>query len=144
MPVTFCNHRWLENEPVAKRTVEIWPSPVKYVAETETKKRAQQPTCNSYAVLKEFTKDKLILAKLEFFRLVANILQPFLAFYQTDKPVLPFMAEDLVTLLKSLLRRFIKPDMLAQCDTLDKLSKIDVTKKEDFVTYKKVDIGIAM
>lgn len=140
MPLKFCNHRWLENEPNSKRTIEIWPNLVKYVQETE--KQKAKPTCNSYCVLKEFTRDRLVVAKLEFFRLISSILQPYLASYQTDKPVICFMASDLSSLLRSLLRKFIKPDILAESDSVEKLAALDVCKKENYLTYKKVDVGI--
>lgn len=141
MPLKFCNHRWLENVPVAKRTIEIWPTLVQYVEEMESKKKSQKPTCNSYAVLKDFSKDKLVIAKLEFFKLVASALQGYLSFYQTDKPVLPMMAEDLSSILRSLLRRFVKPEVLAKMDSTEKLTKIDLSK-DNLVHYKLVDVGI--
>ncbi|KAJ8310884.1 LOW QUALITY PROTEIN: hypothetical protein KUTeg_012749 [Tegillarca granosa] len=48
-----------------------------------------------------FGQDKLVIAKLKFLKLVASVLQPFLEFYQTDKPVLPCMAADLTPLFKT-------------------------------------------
>ena len=30
-PLQFCSHRWVENEIVAKRTIEIWPRMVEIV-----------------------------------------------------------------------------------------------------------------
>ena len=142
MPLKFCNHRRLEKVPVAKRTIEIWPKLVKYVEEVENKKKPK-PTCNSYSILKQFTKDKLVIAKLEFFKLVAGVIQPFLTFYQTDKPVLPMMAKDVSSILKSLLRRFIKTEKLAEFDTFEKLSAVDISNKENLLHYKKIDIGMS-
>ena len=141
MPLKFCQHRWLENEPVAKRAIEIWSDLILYVKKVEEKK-FPKPTCKSYTVLEEFSKDKLVIAKLEFFKVVASFLKPYLTFYQSDKPVLPLMTSDLCTLLRSLLRRFIKPEVLDMCDNMEKLSKIDITNKDNLLSYKKVDIGI--
>ena len=47
--------------------------------------------------------DKLILAKLHFFKCIAGELQPFLANYQTDMPMVCFLATDLSTLLRALM-----------------------------------------
>lgn len=80
---------------------------MKYVTAAE-KKNVPLPGNNSFQIVKQCTTDKLIEAKIEFFKMVASVLQPFLAFYQTDKPVIPFLASDQSVLLKPLLRKFVK------------------------------------
>lgn len=141
LPLKFCCHRWLENESVAKRAIEIWPDLLKYIEKVETKKLSK-PSCNSYKVLLEHSKDKLIIAKLEFFKLVSSLLEPFLTSYQTDRPVLPMMADDLSSTLRSLLRRFVNEEVLKACDTMEKLSKVDLNEKDIFLSYNKINIGI--
>lgn len=128
MPLKFCNHRWLENEPVCQRTLEIWQNVVKYVTAAE-KKNVPLPRNNSFKIIKQCTTDKLIEAKNEFFEMVASV---FLAFYQTDKPVMPFLASDLLVLLKSLLRKFVKQTVLEAYNTTEKLAKIDIKDRDNY------------
>ncbi|KAK5866011.1 hypothetical protein PBY51_019494 [Eleginops maclovinus] len=72
---------------------------------------------------------------------VSRSVTPFLTKYQTDEPVLPFFANDLAELLKNLLRRFIKRELLTDV-TPQHLVRLDVTDKQSRVHPKAVDIGI--
>ena len=71
----------------------------------------------------------------------ASQLQPFLSKYQTDRPMIPFLSDDLCLTIRSLMRRFIKSDQLETSD--DKLVKIDVADHNIHVSHKRVDIGFA-
>ena len=53
-------------------------------------------------------------------------MTPFLTLYQTDKPMVPFLAKDLFQLLKSLLRRFLKPNVMKVVKSVDKLLDVDI------------------
>jgi len=55
----------------------------------------------------------------------------------------PFMAEELYSILWTLLEKFIKKSVLEEATTAAKLSKIDVLKKENILSPKKVDVGFA-
>ena len=85
--------------------------------------------------------DKLTLAKLHFSKCTASHLQPFLANYQTDKPMVCFLATDLSTVLRSLMRRFIKDDVLSEGTTVEKLIVVNVQEKSNHKSYKKIEIG---
>ena len=65
----------------------------------------------------------------------------FLQFYQTDKPVLPFIADDLFALLKSLMMRYVKKEIMDSVKSIDKLLKVDVSDKETHATYNVIDVG---
>ncbi|XP_028973959.2 uncharacterized protein LOC114830660 isoform X1 [Esox lucius] len=136
----FCGHRWVENLPVAERALVIWPDMMKYVEAVSTKK-LPNPGTSSYDTIEAATKDPLILAKLHFFMAVCRSVTPFLTRYQTDKPVLPFIANDLAELLKSLLRRFIKQELLNDA-TPQHLVRLDVSDMQSRVHLRAVDIGI--
>ncbi|XP_041949319.1 uncharacterized protein LOC121709785 [Alosa sapidissima] len=123
----FCGHRWVENLPVVERALLIWPNILKYVDAVTTKK-LPNPGTSSYDTIETAAKDPLIVAKLHFFMAVSRSVSPFLTKYQTNEPVLPFIGDDLAELLKSLLRRFIKLELLHNATPLD-LVRIDVTEK---------------
>lgn len=74
----------------------MWGSVEQYVKKVESKELTK-PTNKSYQVLSAAVKDKLVRVKLEFFCSIANILQPFLSNFQTDRPMVPFLVTDLTS-----------------------------------------------
>lgn len=119
----------------------LWDSVSDYVKATEDG-RVNRPKTKSYEVVKECLKDPCFVAKLHFFKCIANQLQPFLAKYQTSKPMLPFLSDDLCMIIRSLMRRFIKSDIL-QDATDEQLVKIKVADQKIHVNHKRVDVGFA-
>ena len=140
LPLKFVNHRWLENEPVCERALQIWEDILKFVKASQSK-QITTPGCKSYETVVEATKDKLIKAKLQFFKCIAGQLQPFLASFQSDKPLVPFLCSELSNLIRSLMRRFVKKDILSEASTADRLVKRVITDNKIHVNYKKIDIG---
>ena len=102
-------------------------------------KRIPNPGNKSFQVIKEAVDDKLILAKLHFCKCIASELQPFLPNYQTDKPMVCFLATDLSTLLRALMRRFIKDDLLSEATTVEKVMVVDIEEKSNHKSYKKIE-----
>ena len=140
LPLKFVNHRWLENETVCERALELWEDILKYVKAAESKE-ITKPGNKLYETIVEATKDKLIRAKLQFFKCVAGQIQPFLATFQSDKPLTPFPSSELCNIIRSLMQRFVKKDVLSEASTADKLVKVHVTDNSIHVNYKKIDIG---
>lgn len=138
-PLSFCGHRWVENVPVAERAIKVWPMLQKYVDAAEDK-RVQKPSTASYDAILAARGDPLIIPRLEFFLAIARSFNPFLQRYQTDEPVLPFLAKDLTELLMSLLRRFIKRELLQDRTPLQ-LTKMDISEEKNWVSLKSLDIG---
>ena len=140
----FCSTRWVEDICVVERAIKIWPHLVTYVKETLKKPKRQIPTVASFKTLQEFVvSDKLILAKLEVFLATAKLVQPFLKKYQTEKPMMPFITEDLCNILRSLMTRFIKGSVLTEAKTSYKLASIDVNDQSSWLSLDKVDPGFA-
>ena len=75
--------------------------------------------------MQEAVKDSLKLLKLYF--------------HQTDKPMIPFMCNDLEKLSKNLLKLFIKPEVIDKCTSPKQLKEIDVRKKRKFAEEKKIN-----
>lgn len=140
----FCGTRWVEDIIVAERAIQIWPNIVKYIKETLKKPKKQIPVVASFATLKEFVlNDPLVLAKLEVFISTAKLVKPFLAKYQTDKPMMPFITEDLRGILHNLMTRFIKESVLVAADTLYKLASVEAAEEKNWLPIDKVDPGFA-
>lgn len=87
--------------------------------------------------------DPLTKAKLEFFRTVAREVEPFLTLYQTDQPMLPFITQDMSSLLRRLMERFVKPCVLAEATSTAALVKVDMTNSKNFVDVSKVKVGFS-
>lgn len=135
-PKKFCAVRWVENDSVAARAIEIIPNVKKMVEGLQRDKK--EPTSASYKVVTEALSDPFLPAKLEFFRSIAAESQPFLQEYQTDAPMAPFLHSSLVTVLQNIMQRFIKADVLKSANSL---SSIDLTDKNNFISYNQIDLG---
>lgn len=61
----------------AKQHLRYGKNVVKYVTAAE-KKNVTLPGNNSFKMIKQCTTDKLIKTKIEYFKMVASVLQPFL------------------------------------------------------------------
>nr|KAI8731911.1 hypothetical protein BgiMline_030099 [Biomphalaria glabrata] len=138
----FCGHRWLENVPTIQRALQIWPA-VKVFLNKIKGDKSKEPTCKSYKNLVDFAADALLEAKAQIFLSIAQELQPFLTKYQTDSPMMPFIAEDLFTTIKSLLRRILQAETLSKLKSPCDLIALDLKSKDIFLAYSKIEIGIA-
>ncbi|XP_043468991.1 uncharacterized protein LOC122503272 [Leptopilina heterotoma] len=141
-PLKFCQVRWTENSKVARRIENILPHLIKYVDHAKSTKK--EPTCNSFTIVADALTDKLLPAKLSFFRSLAEDLEPFLTEFQSDAPLAPFLFDSLTLMLKNCMTRFVKEDVILKT----RLHKIDVLKKtdgkyENLKWTKDVDLGYA-
>ena len=89
--------------------------------------------------MKAAVMDPVILPKLHFFKFVSCVVEPFLRKFQSPLPLSPIIWEQLESLLRNLLMKFVKPKVLIEANTLSKLCSIDVY--EDKNCMRKPDIG---
>ena len=136
----FCKTRWIENVPVIKRAITVMSQIPVYVKAVNEGKFAD-PGTKSYEAVKEASKDPLTGPKLQFALSVAKQITPFLQFYQTDKPVLPFLAGDLFGLLQNIMSRFVKKEIMNEVKSIEKLLKVKVSDKDSHLVYSSVDVG---
>ena len=109
-PMKFCAHRWLENVPVAERALQLWTTLKVYVAPVESK-TVKNPSTSSFDTVKHHVGDNLTLVKLACFISISQVVTPFLAKYQSDQPLLPFLANGMFLLLCNLMQRYMKSDL---------------------------------
>ena len=100
------------------------------------------PGTSSYDTVARSVIDSTITVKLTVFVSIASQLQPFLTVYQTNRPMVPFIADDLSELLKGLLKRYTKADVLKDISMtrLSVLAQNDAD--ESHCPASKIDIGI--
>ena len=58
--------------------------------------------------------------------------------------MLPFLAEELCSILQVILNKFVKDSVMEEANTYEKLSHIDVFKKENILSAKQIlEVGFA-
>ena len=124
-PQKWCAVRWVDNARVIEKNLGLLPH-VKTFISSLTSKTA--PDTISFVKVKAACSDKLYEAKLKFFLSVANQLKPFLTHFQTDKPIMPFMAGELFNIIRGLAQRFLKRSVLEGAKSLTKLLTVDFIK----------------
>ena len=129
----FCATRWVESEVVAERGMEIWPNIVKVISHWQSLAKSKRPGNKSYATLVENYQDKFVPLRFEFFRYLAKILQEYLTVFQTDRPMVPFLADALEKQLRKLIKIFITRDALNEAKTKLLLVNLNMTKKENLL-----------
>ena len=69
-------------------------------------------------------------------------LQPFLELYQNDFPMIPYMSDDIINIVKTLMKLFIKADVVDSCSYKD-LRKIHWSSKDNFISSYSINVGCA-
>ena len=143
-PLKFCGTRWLEDVLLAERALQIWNHISKYAMTTVAGPKSKVPKIQSFNNVMHHIQGALPPAKLHFFVCIAKILTPFLQKFQTDKPMAPFLREELLGLLKTIMAIFIKKSVLDQATTAAKLAKIDIKDNKNQIDAKKMELGFAV
>ena len=138
----FGFNRWLENLAVAGKSLTLLSSMREYCRQAELEKTAPKEHEGYQFVAKAVTLDKLLKAKHHFWISLAQDFHPFLSTYQTNRPMVPFLASDLEKLLRSIMSRFLKESVTTSAKTFTQLAKIDVTSNDNSKLSKAVDMGI--
>ena len=137
--------RWVENKKVADRLIELWDNIRQLSKFWDKLPKSKQPKSKSYKIVQEAISDLFTLVvKLKFFSFVSDIVEPFLKKYQSDKPMIPFMYEDLKDLVSRLLELFVKPDILEKNKTGKKMIKLDLYDKEILLSADKINVEFAV
>ena len=139
----FSSFKWIENVPCAERDVDLWLDIVKYVELTGKKRSADQPTCKACLVVRDAINVVLLVPRFHILISIAKQIKPIFTLHQTDQPMIPFMANDLKSMLKLLMKIFLKSDVLKNAESLYCFIKVDANK-EDHLNYSQVAVGFAV
>ena len=86
--------------------------------------------------------DSLIGAQLNFFGFIAGRLITYLTTYQSQRPLIPFLYDDLQSLCVELLGRSIKSEILEACkDDGKELLKINMHSVKNHMKIQDMHIG---
>ena len=83
--------------------------------------------------------DLLVIAKLHFFSYVAGIVKPFLKYFHTDKPMIPFLFVEPKTIITCLLEIIVQPEVNEFCKSAGQLKEIDPTDKTKLLLVDKIN-----
>lgn len=139
-PLKFCAVRWVENVAVATRALLMLPHVDKYVTEVKKVNNSLTTTSNSFKVVSTALRDKLLASKLTFFVFVASMVEPFLREFQTNAPMVPFLHGELTSLVRLLLDRVVKNEVLQNCVSVN---KVDLQQVNNLIPLKKIDVGFS-
>lgn len=144
-PLKFSYIRWVENSRVAERAIIMLPYLKVYVKGVEYKtNNITVPNCDSYVIVKNaILGDSLLLSKLVFFQTAAKEFEPFLTFFQHDRPLLPFMYRKLEYLLKNIFCKFLKRSFLDSV-SVSQISTKHLDDKNNIRLAKNIDLGFAV
>ena len=140
--IMYCKHRWLENVPVAQRAMDIWPNVCVYVKAVSVKRNDYtEPSSKSYRVVKDAVADKLMLSRLAAFMSIATQLQPYLTAFQSDNPLMPFVCGELSSIVRALMKRIVKPDILDEATSTTRLLAVKYKEPANCLRPQKFDVG---
>ena len=72
---------------------------------------------------------------------MADTIKSFLTEQQYAKPIMSFMYNDLHQLLRDLVSKYIKPEMLEKCKSTSILCDVNFSNAKNHLRNKEVDIG---
>ena len=119
----------------------IWPNIKTIVKIWEKQGAARRPSSKSYQAVLEATSDILTTVKLSVFSFIASLFESYLTKYQTDKPMVPFLGQDLEKMYRNVLRLFIKPNELAKCTSPIDLLKLNLDDPNIYLKRKGMHFG---
>ena len=118
----------------------------KYIEKAQTDKvmrRRVKGNCHfdTMVVFLSGSKSDLTAAKLHFFVAVAKPLEEFLTLFQAEEPLMPFLSDEMHSILKTIAQRFIRPSVIPK-ETI-KMKDTDFQNQDNHLAFPAVDISIA-
>ena len=108
----------------------------------ETLVKSKRPQNKSYELLLSHVKDQLVPCKFQFFSFIAGILQSYLVIFQTDRPMLPFVGDELQKIIKNLIRLVFKKSAIDEAGSITNLLKNNwISDRANFLDV--VNVGAA-
>ncbi|KAJ8670688.1 hypothetical protein QAD02_001947 [Eretmocerus hayati] len=112
-----------------ERANEMQPHLIKFVEAVGN----DAPDSEYFVTVKDYVSDPLLSAKLGFLISVSTEMDKFLR----DDPLLPFMYDDLLELMRSLISRV---DILTSRNAGEKLAKIDLSKNDNLIPSGSIEL----
>jgi len=137
-PKKFCQIRWTANASVADAVLKLYDNVCKFVKEEKKLPKG----LSSVALIKESSADSLFKCKLACFASIAKATEGFLTKFQSTAPLAPFLYDDITDLMRNLMQRVVKSNVLEAADTPRKLIAVDLKDDKNLLSRDKLGIGI--
>ena len=134
-PQKFCVTRWVQNGSSSLKAQEILGNVKKYIDTVE-----KLPSSKVFGEVKDMLKDPLLSAKLGFFHGLASHLEKFLVPYQSERPMVPFLYDDLLYLIKSMLKRILCKDAYDGIKDASDLFKLNLDSPKVIEDPKNIEL----
>ena len=99
------------------------------------------PTCNSFKILADAVLDPMFIVKAQTFISIAELVEPYLAKFQSDAPMVPYLCEELTALLISILERFVKKDVVETLKCPAQIVKLNIEDASLYRETRGVQVG---
>ena len=86
----------------------------------------------------------LCYAKLEFSLFICKSIEPFLLKFQAQRPLVPFLYQEMLGVLRLSLDAFVRSSVIESSVTDGNLTKIDLDKEENLKSLQNIDIGFGV
>ena len=116
----FVSNHWLSMVPVCHRIIKNWL--IEYFLNTEQTKSIKKSSM-FIRIAGKLKERNLMLARLEFINSIAQLSEPYLIRLQTESILIHTLYDELVQLLRLLMNRFVKGNILENKNDCD-LSEI--------------------
>lgn len=144
-PKPFCGHRWLENGPVLTRLIGMLTNLQKYVNYINRQPKSKRISTQSFHVIETALQGdeslNLSYAKLEFSNFICRLIEPFLTKFQGQRPMAPFLYEDVSEILSTIMNCFLKCSIVETARADGNLLSIDLAYEGNLKSIDNIDIG---
>ena len=113
---------------------------IKIARHWEKLPRSKQPASKSFLKVQVAANDKLTIAK---FTICWESLQAFFDKMPNQRPMLPYMYDDLKELVRNVLQLCVKYEVIEKCKTASDYKQINLSEKSNIVSKLKLSIGRA-
>lgn len=135
--------RWLTLIPALDRIVKKWEAIKKYFLEELPKQQKPSKTLEKnvrYNCICRKLRDKSFPVQLAFLVSVEPIFKKFLCFFQSEGPLIHLLHHTMCEVLKSLMGRFLKTQVLADKEGKHLLA-IDYSKPDNQLSMSQMEVG---
>ena len=135
--------RWLTLLPALRRIREQFPAIKKYFLDFIPKNEKVTTKTKRYiSICEEIKKnEKSLLVEMTFLEGTKPLFDEFLCAFQAEGPLVHMLYTTLVDMLRKLMRRFIRPELLMEKNG-DALAKIDVSNRNNQLSDTEIELGI--
>jgi len=136
----YVSNRWLSIGPVLERVIEQWKSLVEYFTVFLPKENVKLLISSQrYKDVRKQLCD-LTLLRLHFLQYLTSAFNGFLTLFQSQEPLIHVLYSELSDLLKNILKKFLKCEVIKDKEGQDLLDT-DIMKKDLMLSNDRIAIG---